>query len=211
MNATCASPLRCTLVWLTATAAAVLAVVALGADVRALGGGPGADVEQALVRAGSLVLLGCAAWAWLATTTVVLQAARGRTSAPARGVPSGLRRVVLLACGATLAAGLATPATADPGLTGLPLPDRATGAATAPAVEGTGTEAPAETVAVTVRTGDSLWELAADALGPDASPAEVAEHWRRVYRLNRPLVGPDPDLIRPGQQLRLPPPPQETP
>jgi nucleoid-associated protein YgaU len=64
---------------------------------------------------------------------------------------------------------------------------------------------------VTVRPGDSLWDLALDQLGPDAGAADVDLHWHRLYRLNRPLVGPDPDLIHPGQQLRLPPPPQETP
>lgn len=205
MNATCAPRLRCTLVWGAATVAALLAVGVLGPDARALLHGPGADVEKALVRCGSVVLLGCAAWAWLATSTVVVQALRGR--APTRGVPDGMRRLVLLACGATLAAGLASPAGAEPGLSGLPLPDRATGAAVSshqPA------PAPAERT-VTVRPGDSLWDLAAAELDPSAPPGRVEQHWQRLYQLNRPAVGPDPDLIHPGQQLRLPPPPQETP
>lgn len=219
MSASCARLLRCTLVWLASTAAAALAVAALRVDALALTGGLGADLESALVRCCSAVLLGCAAWAWLATSTVVLQAARGRAGNGMPGVPATWRRLVLLACGTTLAAGLAVPASADPGLAdpglaGLPLPDRATGDAAPPA-----TAAPATPVALTppaarsapatVRRGDSLWVLAAAQLGPDARPTEVDRQWRRLYDLNRPAIGPDPDLIHPGQQLRLPPPPEE--
>ena len=46
--------------------------------------------------------------------------------------------------------------------------------------------------------------IAAEALGPGADDAEVADAWRRLYRANRAAVGPDPDLIRPGQRLRVP-------
>lgn len=204
-----ARPLRCTLVWLTSTAAEVLATVLLHGDVVALAGGPGADLEQALVRCGSAVLLGCVTWGWLATCAVSLQAVRGRATT-LRGVPAPLRRLVLAACGASLVAGLSTgltaPAGADPGLAGLPLPDRAAGGP-APQVAAMPL---AGRATVTVRPGDSLWTLAAADLGPEASPAEVDRHWHRIHRLNRPLLGPDPDLIHPGQQLRLPPPPQET-
>lgn len=201
MNTDCAPPLRCTLVWLATTAAAVLAGVALRADAVALAGGPGTDLATALVRAGSVILLACAGWAWLVTTTVVLEVARGRVGLT-RAVPASWRRAVLLACGASLAAGLAGPAAADPGLAGLPLPDRALGGP-APAVV---VPLPA---AVTVRPGDTLWALAERELGPTASPAQVDRRWRELYRLNRSVVGPDPDLIRPGQRLRLPPSPQE--
>ncbi|WP_244929512.1 LysM peptidoglycan-binding domain-containing protein [Nocardioides sp. W7] len=212
MNATCARLLRCTLVWLASSIAAVLATAVLHADALALRGGPGPDLESALVRCCSAVLLGCAAWAWLATSTLVLQAARGRAGWAVPGVPASWRRLVLLACGTTLAAGLSVPASADPGLTGLPLPDRATGAATRPVPDpATRVSLAAPPAApVTVRRGDSLWELAASQLGPSAAPAEVERHWRHLYALNRPVVGPDPDLIHPGQQLRLPAPPQES-
>jgi len=214
MPASCARLLRCTLVWLGSTTAAVLAAAVLHADALALASGPGADLESALLRCCSAVLLACAAWAWLATTTVVLQATRGHAGRRVPGIPTSWRRLVLLACGTTLAAGLAVPASADPGLAGLPLPDRATGGAAPPV-----TAAPATPVVLTppaspidpatVRHGDSLWDLAAAQLDPDASPAEVDRQWRRLYDLNRPVVGPDPDLIHPGQQLRLPPPPEE--
>lgn len=205
--------LRCWLVWLgvSVLAAAVIAVVA--GDAAALLRSPGADLELALVRVGSAVLLGCAAWGWAATTTVVLLAARGRVDRPVRGVPHAWRRAVLLACGVALTTGLGGPAGADADLSGLPLPDRATGA---PAVSAPSVSAPAVARSATrdrlvVRPGDSLWRLAARELGPGAAPDAVDRHWRRLYRLNRAALGADPDLIRPGQQLRLPPPPQERP
>ncbi|MBI0376872.1 LysM peptidoglycan-binding domain-containing protein, partial [Streptomyces albiflaviniger] len=31
----------------------------------------------------------------------------------------------------------------------------------------------------------------------------VAGGWERLYEINRQVVGADPDLIRPGQQLTL--------
>ncbi|SNC71501.1 LysM domain-containing protein [Kytococcus aerolatus] len=57
---------------------------------------------------------------------------------------------------------------------------------------------------VTVRTGDTLWELAARHLGEDASPARIAHEWPRWYAENRELVGEDPDLLQPGTELRVP-------
>ncbi|WP_182524005.1 LysM peptidoglycan-binding domain-containing protein [Nocardioides dongkuii] len=200
---------RCLAVWLAATAGAVLAGLVLAPDAVLLAGGPGPDLEQALVRLSAAVALGCAAWGWLATTAVAVQAARGRAAGRVPGVPAWLRRAVLLGCGVALAGGVTTPALADPGsLAGLPLPDRATGSVHAPSASGPSgpTAAPA---AVVVRPGDTLWDLAAADLGHRVSPAEVDRHWRRLHRLNRSVVGPDPDLIRPGQQLRLPAPPEE--
>ena len=57
---------------------------------------------------------------------------------------------------------------------------------------------------VVVRRGDTLWDIAARHLGPDASAADIAAEWPRWYVANRSLVGPDPGLIRPGQRLRPP-------
>lgn len=57
---------------------------------------------------------------------------------------------------------------------------------------------------VVVRRGDTLWDIAARALGPRATVADIAVEWPRWYVANRPVVGPDPDLIRPGQRLRPP-------
>ena len=57
---------------------------------------------------------------------------------------------------------------------------------------------------MTVRRGDTLWDLAARGLGPAASDAEIAAEWPRWYAANRDVVGADPDLLLPGQQLLAP-------
>jgi hypothetical protein len=57
---------------------------------------------------------------------------------------------------------------------------------------------------VVVRRGDTLWDIAARALGPDASAADIAASWPRWHAANRSTIGPDPDLILPGQLLRPP-------
>ncbi|WP_030150001.1 LysM peptidoglycan-binding domain-containing protein [Oerskovia turbata] len=62
----------------------------------------------------------------------------------------------------------------------------------------------ASTVSVVVLRGDSLWSLAARALGEGATDAQVAAEWRRWYAANAEIIGQDPDLIRPGQVLQAP-------
>ena len=57
---------------------------------------------------------------------------------------------------------------------------------------------------VVVRRGDTLWGLAARHLGPGASDAQVATEWPRWHASNRSTIGSDPDLIVPGQRLRVP-------
>jgi nucleoid-associated protein YgaU len=55
-----------------------------------------------------------------------------------------------------------------------------------------------------VGAGDSLWSIAAHRLGPTATRAQIQREWPRWYTANRPLIGPDPNLIRPGTSLRIP-------
>lgn len=57
---------------------------------------------------------------------------------------------------------------------------------------------------VVVRRGDCLWDLVARHLGGDATDAEVANAWPRWYAANRAVIGSDPDVLRPGQVLRIP-------
>jgi LysM repeat protein len=57
---------------------------------------------------------------------------------------------------------------------------------------------------VVVGTGDSLWAIAATELGPEAGDAAIAARWPQWYAANAGLVGPDPDLIKPGQILHAP-------
>jgi hypothetical protein len=56
----------------------------------------------------------------------------------------------------------------------------------------------------TVLPGESLWSIAEQALGPDAEVGETDALWRAFHATNRDLIGPDPDLIHPGQVLRSP-------
>ncbi len=205
------SALRCLAVWLAVTAASAgLAWFLLPDLVDAQRAASSADLaaqpfERLLEWWCATVALAGAGWLWLASTLVTLEARRGRVG-PVPGVPAPLRRLLLLACGVALGGGLASPALATPGalhqdhtgtaaaalVQGLPLPDRATGALPGGArITRPGRPVPA--AVVLVRPGDTLWDLAGQ------SPA-----WHRIYELNRDRIGPDPDLIRPGQRLRLP-------
>lgn len=58
---------------------------------------------------------------------------------------------------------------------------------------------------VVVHRGDTLWGLVARHLGDRATDQDVAEEWPRWYAANRDVIGADPDLILPGQQLVVPP------
>ena len=55
-----------------------------------------------------------------------------------------------------------------------------------------------------VEQGDTLWALAADTLPASATTADIDRRWRQIHRSNHDVVGEDPDLIVPGQSLRLP-------
>ncbi|MFK5689656.1 LysM peptidoglycan-binding domain-containing protein [Ornithinimicrobium sp. LYQ92] len=64
--------------------------------------------------------------------------------------------------------------------------------------------APESSDPVVVHRGDTLWSIAARHLGADATTTDVATEWPRWYAANRDLIGDDPDLIRPGQELVVP-------
>jgi len=215
---TLGSRTRCLLVWLLATAAALLtvswtapdlgdAIAALHAD-EGLSGQP---FDRLVVWLAAGALAGCATWAWVVTGVVVVQALAGRPRAAARGVPRWLRNAVLLACGLAVV-GAGGTAQAQDGrddgvreehrevLAGLPPPERVLGG-----VRPAPSRSPEPVVRV-VQSGDSLWDIAAADLGGRPDPARVAAHWHRIYRLNRTVIGADPDLIHPGQRLRMPTP-----
>ncbi|MCL1593495.1 MAG: LysM peptidoglycan-binding domain-containing protein [Actinomycetia bacterium] len=61
--------------------------------------------------------------------------------------------------------------------------------------------------AYTVVAGDSLWAIARERLaqsGVVPSGSEVSVFWRSIYEANTTVIGPDPDLILPGQVLAIP-------
>jgi hypothetical protein len=180
-------------------AAAMTAAIwgAAAVPVRAVTTGLPATTDEAVVHLCLTALVVAAAWAWVQVVAGVADAWRG--APPGRGV---LRHLAVAACGAALVGSLAGPAVAasdgatsqgqvsDP-LAGLPLPERA--------------EGPAQTATarVVVQAGDTLWGLAADDLGRGATGRAITERWHHIYAVNRAVIGPDPDLILPGQVLRL--------
>ena len=102
-------------------------------------------------------------------------------------------------------------------------PGRSTGDGTNPAVEepgelpgqdpaptadttepAAGATPPGQGAEVVVAPGDTLWDIAARALGPGATNAQIARAWPAWYATNLETVGPDPDRIFPGQRLRPP-------
>jgi len=165
--------------------------------VRALAARQPATPDEALVRlcAGALAL--AAVWAWLQAMAGVADAWRGAD----RAVHGGMRRLALAACGMALASALTAPAHADPDgpgsdpLSGLPLPERAEGPAHP--------QHHPRQHRVVVRPGDTLWALAERDLPASATDRQVTDRWHAVYRRNRGVIGPDPDLILPGQVLKL--------
>jgi nucleoid-associated protein YgaU len=218
--------LRCLAVWLLGTLALATLLRVLAPDLGAaraavLGGTLGEQpFDRLLVWACAALAAAAAGWLWVLTTVVVLEASGAGRRGRSRRVPGVVRRVVLLACGVAVV-GASGPALAGPGalpadpgsgsgtgIQGLPLPDRATGGATlawlAEATVAARRVDDRATRTVLVRAGDSLWSIAAEDLAPTADDAAVAAHWRRIYDLNRVVIGPDPDVIHPGQRLELP-------
>ena len=61
---------------------------------------------------------------------------------------------------------------------------------------------------VVVNPGDSLWSIAQRQLGPNATPEQIADEVEQTFELNRERIGDDPNLIRAGQELLLPPAPE---
>lgn len=182
---------------------------------------------------GSMAIVGVIAtcWLWLAATHVVVAATRGQAARATWGLPQAGARLILAGCGVALTAGVsigAANADAGPAMTdrtstssdrlveGLPLPGRPT----LPAARRADTPAPPERSLapaarpgpaagsrggpVQVAAGDSLWAIATRSLPDDASNGEIAATVTELHRINRRVIGPDPDLILPGQVVTLP-------
>ena len=57
---------------------------------------------------------------------------------------------------------------------------------------------------VLVKPGDSLWRITAQQLEPSANDQQISIGWPYWYRANRQIVGRNPNLLRPGEQLTVP-------
>lgn len=198
---------RAVLLWLGVTAGVVLGARGAGPVaaelVRAPATATAGTFADLLVRLCAVLALVALGGLWLAASDVAWTVLR--PGSPRHGRRVGPVRAGLLAlCGVTVVAALGAPAgavTPEPpqpsvldtdALDGLPLPDRPAGGAADP------------DRTVRVRPGDTLWAIAARALGPGASAAEVTSYWQRIHAHNAPVLGPDPDRILPGQVLHLP-------
>lgn len=208
---------RSVAVWLAVTAATGLSALTTLSTWHSVQSSAGSaqfsDLLVALCAAGLLLAL---AWLWVVTTVTVGELLNGRL----RTGGGATRRLVLLACGAAMLAGASAPASATGGdgasvLAGLSLPERSVASTSAPARHpdppAAATPSPTAVTAGhqdnvhVVRPGESLWSIAAS----HTHPSDVDARWRAIWLANRDLIGPDPDLILPGQQLRLPTPPTE--
>jgi len=67
-----------------------------------------------------------------------------------------------------------------------------------------GLDAGAQVAAITVLSGDTLWDIVSAYLGPGASEVDIALEWPRWYAANRGLIGESPDVLLPGQILHAP-------
>jgi hypothetical protein len=175
-----------------------------------------------------LALLALVAWAllaWLVAVTAAVSATRlpgaaglaGRALAR-RVAPAAVRRVLELALGLTVAAGVLGASPASAGTHVPPAPPAAAAAldwptpppsTAAPALDWNPPSAPVATPAaashpVVVQPGDSLWAIAADHLPAGATNAQIAQAWPTWWSANRAAVGGEPDLIHPGLSLTPP-------
>lgn len=197
----------------TGTLATLLAALAPTTDLS-----PAQPFADLLGQWCTVVLLGCAVWAWAVTLAVLVEAVvatagqepTARVTAVRRGLPTGYRRLVLGACGLALSAGAAAPALATPGPVHLGPPAAAAPATSAipprpspSPTSGAGAGAGAGSDIV-VRPGDSLWRLAAERLPSDAGDATITHTWHRLYAANLAVIGTDPDHLEPGQRLTRP-------
>lgn len=158
------------------------------------------------VAIGAAVVVGSTSAASAAPTGAALHGSTGAmTAAPGNaGVGSDLGVVADLDWPDASTGSTTAP---PPGATPAPRPAPP---AIPPAVPAVPEPAPATVTAtagadrVVVRAGDTLWDLAARSLPPDASEAAVATAWPQWWQTNRAVIGDDPDLIRPGQVLTAP-------
>lgn len=162
--------------------------------------GPGAAGDALVALSSVLVLL---AGLWLLVISTAL-------ASEVLVHPTRLSRSLLTLGGIAVLTGMSLPAQASgngsAGLDGLPLPDRTVDSATtAPGQPVTDTRQASSVRVVTVRAGDSLWQIASGALPRGATDARIDDLWHQIHALNRDTVGADPDLILPGQRLRVPP------
>lgn len=179
----------------------VLGTVVSVADVLARRPGRRAGVPQALHR---LVTVGMG----VALLGATLPAVTSATGAVASVTTPVTTPVATPAHGQAIT--LPDPAQPDPGAPDpawtppAPLAVPRTAAPADPLVVPTPRAGTAVEESFVVCRGDTLWDLAASRLPAHATDAEIAAEWPRWHAENAAVIGPDPDLLLPGQLLRAP-------
>jgi nucleoid-associated protein YgaU len=176
------------------------------------------------------VVLGCAWLAWLLASYLALAVAAsaiahlvaGRATAArilARLAPGSVRRLVDAAV--TLGAATAVLTGTTAAASAAPVNHVVASRTVDRAIPGSGLDwpglrSPARPVPhphphrrqpaafVDVQPGDTLWSIAARQLGPGATGGEITAAWHAWYAANRSVIGANPNLIQPGQQLVAP-------
>ncbi|OIQ80505.1 hypothetical protein GALL_377430 [mine drainage metagenome] len=212
-----------------AAAAATMALVGRSADLARLAARPTVDTLVALAAS----VIGSCVGAWLTgslllATSCLVARLVGRSwrrgeRAVQRWAPRAVRRALVsamaagvgLSLGGVAQAATVDPATADLGWT-VTTARTADTAASPPApsvgtvseVRRDSTAAPATSVPGggnhLVRSGDTLWSIAAAHLPPGADDAAIARAWPAWYGANVGTIGGDPNLLKPGQVLHSP-------
>jgi len=150
-----------------------------------------ADFSTALLSLSAGLLAATVAWAVL---IAVLSLWRPTARWAVAMTPRALRAALFTGMSGAIALAPMRASAGD--LDGLPLPERPV------------TSTLADQSVHTVVVGDSLWTIAAASLGDEPAPATVATETSRWYERNRAAIGPNPDLILPGQVLTAPTPEQ---
>lgn len=169
-----------------------------------------ATVDEVVGAAATVAVGGVLVWAsaaLLLSALATFPGAVGAASASAAAAltPPVLRRIVAIAVGVSVASGASPALGAVPDPTGSgPSAEDTTASPPVPRAGLPPLDRPASPRAITVAPGDSLWRLAAAHLGAGATANDIAAEWPRWFEANRAVIGTNPDLIHPGQQLTPP-------
>jgi nucleoid-associated protein YgaU len=176
------------------------------------------------------IVLGCAWLAWLLGGYLLIAVAVSALAHLATGVgvvsgavarlaPARLRRLVDAAVTMSVAATILGATAATPAVASTPrhvtVSRAATSSVTGSPLDWPGLNDPARPPhpvasdpssgeVVVVQPGDTLWSIAARHLGAGASGAAITTAWHAWYAANRAVIGANPSVIRPGQQLVAP-------